>query len=174
MEPNRKTTEGQVMGIIGIVMGVISLIVAFIPCVGIVAFLPGGLAIIFSIISIVQATKGNGAKGLGIASLVVSSLAILLAATWLIVFSGVSMIANEAINEPEKFEKLEKGIREAFESDFEEEISKPRIDSLENKLRELESKSAQEIKKVEDEIKAAKEEVEKEKQKIESELKDNS
>lgn len=150
------------MGIIGIVMGVISLIVAFIPCVGVVAFLPGGLAIIFSVISIVQATKGNGAKGLGIVSLVVSSLAILLAATWLMVFSGVSMIANEAINDPEKFEKLEKGIKEAFEGDFDEEISKPRIDSLENKLRELESKNAQEIKKAKEEIKAAKAEIEKE------------
>ena len=55
MEEYKKSTEGQVMGIIGIVMGIISLIVAFIPCVGVVAFLPGGLAIIFSIVSIVQA-----------------------------------------------------------------------------------------------------------------------
>ena len=131
MEPNRKTTEGQVMGIIGIVMGVISLIVAFIPCVGVVAFLPGGLAIIFSIISIVQATRGNGAKVLGIVSLIVSSLAILLAAAWLMVFSGVSIIANETLNDPEKLEKLEKGIREALEDDFNDEAVEPRIDSLE-------------------------------------------
>jgi hypothetical protein len=138
MEPNRRTTEGQVTGIIGIVLGVISLIVAFIPCVGVVAFLPGGLAIIFSIISIVQATRGNGAKGLGIVSLVVSSLAILIAVAWLVLFSGVSLIANEAINDPEKFEIIEKGIKDALNTEFEDDSNKPRIDSLENQLRRLE------------------------------------
>jgi hypothetical protein len=141
MEPNRRTTEGQVTGIIGIVLGVISLIVAFIPCVGVVAFLPGGLAIIFSIISIVQATRGNGSKGLGIVSLVVSSLAILLAVAWLMLFSGVSLIANEAINDPEKFEILEKGIKDALKGDLDDDSNKPRIDSLENQLRKLEDES---------------------------------
>lgn len=145
MEEYKKSTEGQVMGIIGIVMGIISLIVAFIPCVGVVAFLPGGLAIIFSVVSIVQASRGNGAKSLGIVSLVVSSLAILLAAAWLMLFSGFSHVANEAINNPKQFEQLEKGLRDAFKDieDMEvnieiKEKTTVRIDSLENKLRYLE------------------------------------
>lgn len=133
------------MGIIGIVMGIISLIVAFIPCVGVVAFLPGGLAIIFSIVSIVQASRGNGSKSLGIVSLVVSSLAILLAAAWLMLFSGISYVANEAMKNPNQFEQLEKGLRDAFKDieDMEvnieiQEKTTVRIDSLENKLRYLE------------------------------------
>jgi hypothetical protein len=141
MEEYRRSTEGQVMGIIGIVMGIISLIVAFIPCVGIVAFLPGGLAIIFSIISIVQASRGNGTKSLGIISLIVSILAILLAAAWLMLFSGFSFIANEALKDPQKMEKLEKGLRDAFkdlEIDAQIEERTTRIDSLENRLRYLE------------------------------------
>ncbi|MDX9847896.1 MAG: hypothetical protein RBT74_13015 [Tenuifilaceae bacterium] len=145
MEEYKKSTEGQVMGIIGIVMGIISLIVAFIPCVGVVAFLPGGLAIIFSVVSIVQASRGNGAKSLGIVSLVVSSLAILLAAAWLMLFSGFSYVANEAIKNPKQFDQLEKGLRDAFKDieDMEvnieiQEKTTVRIDSLENKLRYLE------------------------------------
>lgn len=145
MEEYKKSTEGQVMGIIGIVMGIISLIVAFIPCVGVVAFLPGGLAIIFSIVSIVQASRGNGSKSLGIVSLVVSSLAILLAAAWLMLFSGISYVANEAMKNPNQFEQLEKGLRDAFKDieDMEvnieiQEKTTVRIDSLENKLRYLE------------------------------------
>ncbi len=135
------------MGIIGIVIGVISLIVAFIPCVGVVAFLPGVLAIIFSVISIVQASRGNGAKGLGIVSLVISIIAVLLAAAWLILFSGVAAITNKAIKDPAKFELFEKNIKEAFQVEIEDTQNRPRIDSLENRLRELEG----EMKKIEKE-----------------------
>lgn len=136
------------MGIIGIVMGIISLIVAFIPCVGVVAFLPGGLAIIFSIISIVQASRGNGAKSLGIISLVVSSLAIILAAAWLMIFSGLSTITDSALKDPIQRQQIEKGLRDAFRDldvniDIEmEEHSTEKIDSLENKLRHLEGDSS--------------------------------
>ena len=140
MEPTRTTTEGQVTGIIGVVLGVISLIVAFIPCVGVVAFLPAALAIIFSVISIVQATRGNGAKGLGIASLIISILATLIAALWL---AGISIIANEAIKDPETFEQIEKGIKEALNDEDDDSSSKERIDSLENRLRVIEGEEVE-------------------------------
>jgi hypothetical protein len=137
MEEYKKSTEGQVMGIIGIVLGVISLIVAFIPCVGVVAFLPGGLAIVFSIISILQASKGNGSKSLGIISLIISGIAVVIAAAWLMLFSGLSFIANETMKDPKKMENIEKEIREVFR-DFDDEKTSKTIDSLENKLRNLE------------------------------------
>jgi len=147
MEEYKKSTEGQVAGIIGIVMGIISLIVAFIPCVGIVAFVPGGIAIVFSIISIVQANRGNGAKTLGIVSLVISSIAIVIAAAWLMLFSGITTIANKAINNPEQLELLENELRDIFK-DLDnqtheiDETSKTKIDTLESQLRNLESDTA--------------------------------
>jgi hypothetical protein len=143
MDYNRKTTEGQVTGIIGIVLGVISLIVAFIPCIGVVAFFPGGLAIIFSVISILQATRGNGAKGLGIISLVISFLAILLAAAWLMLFSGVSFIANEAMKDPDKIEIFEKRLKDALKHEAEDKPKQARLDTLENILRDLEIDTTQ-------------------------------
>ena len=147
MEEYKKSTEGQVAGIIGIVMGIISLIVAFIPCVGIVAFVPGGIAIVFSIISIVQANRGNGAKTLSIVSLVISSIAIVIAAAWLMLFSGITTIANKAINNPEQLELLENELRDIFK-DLDnqtheiDETSKTKIDTLESQLRNLESDTA--------------------------------
>jgi hypothetical protein len=146
MEPIKTTTEGQVTGIIGIVLGVIALIVAFIPCVGVVAFLPGGLAIIFSVISIVQASKGNGAKGLGIAALIVSVLATLLAAAWLVLFSGLSIIANESIKDPKTVDRIEQVIKEAFKDEEDDLPNKQRIDSLENRLRAIEEEKNNEKK----------------------------
>ena len=103
MNGERTTTEGQVMGVIGIVLGAVSMVVAFIPCIGVVALIPGVLAITFSIISITQANRGNGAKGLGIAALIVSILSVLLAVLWLMVIGGGSFIANKAMREKVEF-----------------------------------------------------------------------
>jgi len=141
MNQEKTSTAGQVMGIIGIVLGVISLIVAFIPCIGVVAFIPAGLALIFSIISLVQATNDYGSKGLGIGALIISVVAILVAALWLMVLSnGAAFISDKIIKNPEKFEKFGK----EFEKSFKEEMEKENInidaasDSLESALRDLE------------------------------------
>ncbi len=85
-----KTTAGQGFGIAGMVVGAIALIVAFIPCVGVIAIAPGAIAVILSVIGLIQANQNNGAKGLIIAALVISILATSIAAIWGIVIGGVS------------------------------------------------------------------------------------
>lgn len=138
MNVETKTTAGQAMGIIGIVLAVISLILAFIPCIGVVAFLPGALALVFSIISIVQASNGYGSKSLGIGALIVSIISILLAAIWLALFSGTMLFADKNADKIELF-------GEEFGKAFEKEMGKKNIhieivsDSLENALRDLEN-----------------------------------
>lgn len=135
-----KTTAGQAMGIIGIVLAVISLILAFIPCVGIVAFLPAGLALIFSVISIVQASNGYGSRSLGIGALIVSLLSILLAAVWLMVFSGTLVIADKTIKNADKIELFGKEFEKSIKEEFGDESINIDIDTddLEATLRELE------------------------------------
>jgi ascorbate-specific PTS system EIIC-type component UlaA len=88
MDENR-TTAGQGLGIAGLVIGIIALLVAFIPCVGLFAVIPGVIAIIFSAIAFNQAKKGDGAKGIIIAALVISILATTVAALWGLVFSSL-------------------------------------------------------------------------------------
>lgn len=140
MNVETKTTAGQAMGIIGIVLAVISLILAFIPCIGVVAFLPGALALVFSIISIVQAANGYGSKSLGIGALIVSLISILLAAVWLAVFSGTMMLADKAIRNSDKIEIFGEEFGKAFEKEMGKKDVHIKIisDSLENALRELE------------------------------------
>lgn len=127
------------MGIIGIVLGIISLIVAFIPCVGIVAFFPGVLAIVFSIISIVQASNGNGKKGLGIAALIISIVSVVIAAVWIVIISGTAIFADEVFNKSGKYELFGKEFKDAFDKEIGDEIDRKSItDSLEKALRDLE------------------------------------
>ncbi len=87
---NARTNAGQGFGIAGLVVGLLALILAFIPCVGVVAIGPGAIAIVLSVVGLIQANQGNGAKGLIIAALVVSILATSIAAIWGIVIGGIS------------------------------------------------------------------------------------
>lgn len=65
----------KTLGIIGLVIGIIALIVAFIPCFGVYAMYIGGLGLIISIIAFMQAKKANISNGLIVGALVVSFLA---------------------------------------------------------------------------------------------------
>ncbi len=132
-----KTTAGQAMGIVGIVLAVISLILAFIPCIGFVALLPAALALIFSIISIIQASNGYGSKGLGIGALIVSVISIFIALIWLTIIGGGVSILKDLEKNPDKFE--------IFGKELEKELKDANIqirietDSMEKTLRALES-----------------------------------
>ncbi|HDP76356.1 MAG TPA: hypothetical protein ENN49_10955 [Bacteroidales bacterium] len=134
-----KTTAGQAMGIVGIVLAVISLILAFIPCIAFVALLPAALSLFFSIISIIQATNGYGSKGLGIGALVVSVLSIFLAVMWLTVISGGFSVLKNLDEHPGKIE--------IFGRELEKELNDANIqirietDSMVKTLRQLEGES---------------------------------
>lgn len=88
MSENRNTQPaGQILGIIALILGVITLMMSWIPCFGFLFLIFGIAGIILSAIGLSQATRENGAKGLNIAALVVSSLATMLIISWLTVFS---------------------------------------------------------------------------------------
>ncbi|MFM7022309.1 MAG: DUF4190 domain-containing protein [Flavobacteriales bacterium] len=74
-----KTSAGKGLGITALVVGIVGLIVSFIPCVGAWGIVPGILGVVFGAVSLAQASKGNGAKGLGVAGLVLSILAVAVA-----------------------------------------------------------------------------------------------
>ncbi len=90
VEHTAKTNAGQGFGIAGLVVGLLALILAFIPCVGVIAIGPGAIAIVLSVVGLIQANQGNGAKGLIIAALVVSIVATGIAAVWGIVIGGIT------------------------------------------------------------------------------------
>ena len=87
-ELKEKTNAGQGFGIAALVLGIIALITAPIPCVGILALIPGTLGIIFAIVALVQASQGHGAKGLIITALVISILGTSISTVWVLIISS--------------------------------------------------------------------------------------
>lgn len=81
MEPY-KSNSSQGLGIAALVLGVITLVVAFIPCIGTAALIPGIVAIVLSIVALNQANQENSAKGLVIAALVIAIVGTTVATLW--------------------------------------------------------------------------------------------
>jgi hypothetical protein len=63
---------GKGLGIAGLVLGILAAVIAFIPCLGTFALIPGIIGVVLSIVSLVQANKAGAAKGMAIAGLVCS------------------------------------------------------------------------------------------------------
>lgn len=88
------------MGIAALVLGIISIIIAFVPLCGVIAFVPAVIGLILGIIDIVKQSKNpEGKKGMGIAGTVLSGVAIIFIAFWIFVFAGAAVsTANELNN----------------------------------------------------------------------------
>ena len=64
-------------------LGVISLILAFTPCIGMFAIVPGIITLIFSAISLTRASNTNSSKGLAIGGFALALVSMLIAVLWM-------------------------------------------------------------------------------------------
>ena len=124
MEENRNSNAGQGLGIAGLVLGIIALIISFVPCLGMYALLPGIVAVILSAVGFSQASKANAKKGLITAALVISILGTAIAAWQFYIFRSA----------PSKIEQIGKEIQKAVEDDLDEED----LENLEEAMEQLE------------------------------------
>ena len=101
MDEQEKTKAGQGFGIASLILGILALLIALIPCIGFFALIPGVVAIVLAIVGLSQASKANGAKGIIIAGLVISILGTTIAAVWLLFVSAGGAFLNEIKDNPE-------------------------------------------------------------------------
>jgi hypothetical protein len=87
MTEEKNINYGQGLGIAGFVLGIIAIVLAIIPCIGLFALIPGISGIVLSAIGLSQALKSNSPKGLVMAGLIISIFATLFAPIWTITFT---------------------------------------------------------------------------------------
>lgn len=133
------------MGVASLVLGIVGLILSFIPCVGWIALaltIPG---VILGAIGISAAKKSGQGKGISVAGLVCSLLATIFAVVWMLLIAGATSATASAIDEIAKeVEKAEKRQAERAEQnrwnsgseDFERELKR----ESEKLQKELDSK----------------------------------
>jgi hypothetical protein len=85
---NPSSNEGQAMGITSLVLGILSMLTAWIPIIGLIAWILAPLGLLFGFLSV---GKPAG-KGFAIAGLVTSGIGLLICILW-VAFIGAA-IAN--------------------------------------------------------------------------------
>lgn len=132
-----KTNAGQGLGIAGLIMGILAVLLAIIPCTTPVGLVLGITGLILSAIGLSQATKLNGLKGMPTAGLVVSILGTCIAIMWVLFFAkGAGEFGKWWSREgPGIMKEIHKDLGDEFEDTF-EDIG----DELENAGKKLEDK----------------------------------
>lgn len=93
------TRPGNGLGVTGFVLGLIGLVLSFIPLIGVVAWPLVILGIIFSAVGINKAVKRHATgKGLSIAGLVVSVIGLVICILWAVVWKQAADEVNEEAN----------------------------------------------------------------------------
>lgn len=98
-----ETTKKSGFGTASLVLGIIAICFSFIPIISYIAFILGGLSLIFAIVSLIK----RASKGMAIAGLILSIVALFMANS---MHEGLKTVVNEvgsAIEETTKEEKIE-------------------------------------------------------------------
>ena len=74
------------MAVAGLVLGIVAIVLSFIPCVNLFGFLPAVLGLIFSIIGLSKAKKTGEGKGMSVAGLICSILALVWIPIYVFIF----------------------------------------------------------------------------------------
>ena len=75
------------MGVAALILGILSMLVGFIPFCGAIAFIPAVIGLILGIVDTVQKGKKGEKRGIAIAGLVLSAIAIVIITLWILFFS---------------------------------------------------------------------------------------
>ena len=129
----QKTSAGQGLGVAGLVIGILAVILAMIPCVGWIAIIPGVIALALSLVAFSQANKGNGSKGVIIGALVVSIIAISIGLVQIVFFAAV---ATEGGNIKNKIEKVAKEFGDEFEGEYGKDFEEA-LEDVEKSIEEI-------------------------------------
>ncbi len=85
--PNK---TGSNLGIAALITAIITFVLAVIPCVGIIAVIPGIIAIVLASVGLSQSARNNSPKGVLVAGLIIGIIAVLIAGSQVFVAARVA------------------------------------------------------------------------------------
>jgi len=102
MDTNVQFKLIRALGITGLVIGVITLLISFVPCLGVFAFIPGVVGIVISFTGIMMARKQHVQKNILVAALVISLIGTATSMGW-------ALYTNNVMNKDASEESTGKG-----------------------------------------------------------------
>lgn len=96
---NNQRPAGQTLGIAALITAIITFVMAVIPCIGIIAIIPGIIAIVLAGIGLSQASRSDSPRGVSIAGMIIAVIASLIAFSQIFVAGRIARRADKWPNE---------------------------------------------------------------------------
>jgi hypothetical protein len=109
--------SGQNLGIAALITAIITFVLAVIPCVGLIAIIPGIIAIVLASVGLSQAARNDSPRGVIIAGLIIAIVASMISFSQLFV---AGKILDKADKWPHKIEKVVDKVQEDILRDLED------------------------------------------------------
>jgi hypothetical protein len=110
-----KNNSGQNLGIAALITAILTFVLAVIPCVGLIAIIPGIIAIVLASVGLSQASRNNSPHGVPLAGLIIGVIAVMISFSQIFV---AGKIAHKADKWPAKIESIVNGVQEDVERDL--------------------------------------------------------
>lgn len=128
--PGRPTSQN--LGIAALITAIVTFVLAVIPCVGLIAMIPGIIAIVIAAVGLSQASRTNAPRGLLVAGLIIGIVAFLISFSQVFV---AGKIANKAQNEwGNNIENIINDVQENVVKEFEDANVSIKVESNGNKV----------------------------------------
>ena len=121
-----KNNTGQNMGIAALITAIITFVLAVIPCVGLIAIIPGIIAIVLASVGLSQAARNNSARGVLVAGLIIAIIASLISVSQVFV---VGKIAKSSDKWPGEIQNIITDIQDNVIKDLEDENISIKVES---------------------------------------------
>ncbi len=123
---------GQNLGVAALITAIVTFVLAVIPCVGLIAIIPGIIAIVLSVVGLSQAAKNDSPRGVLLASLIIAVVASLISFSQVFV---AGKIARKAENKfPSGIENVINDVQENVIKNLQDETVNIKIESNGNKV----------------------------------------
>jgi hypothetical protein len=154
-EEQKNTGQSQSIGVAALITAIITFVLAVIPCVGLIAIIPGIIAIVLASVGLSQASRSNSPRGLLFAGLIIGIIASLISLSQVLIAGKIAQKADKWPNQIEniindvqdnvikELEDNNVSIKVESNGDKVEINTNPGKDDLEKKLEDLEGGKTQ-------------------------------
>lgn len=101
---------GQSLGVAALITAIVTFVLAVIPCVGLIAIIPGIIAIVIASVGLSQASRNNAPRGVLLAGLIIAIVASMISFSQVFVAGKIAKKAEKAW--PENIENIVNDVQE--------------------------------------------------------------
>jgi hypothetical protein len=121
-----KNNSGQNLGIAALITAVITFVLAVIPCVGLIAIIPGIIAIVLATVGLSQAGRANAPRGVLVAGLIIGIVASLISISQIFV---AGKIAQKADHWPNNIQNIINDVQDNVTKEIEDNNVSIKVES---------------------------------------------